>query len=190
MLREIQPTSERHLGARLRRFRRLRILKQGHVAEMLGVSQGLVSRWEAGIHMPTLEMCTRIRRLLGVAPDSTSDRALRKLVEVANVPVHLICDTTHRLLAASHAREQEWEASADAFVGSSLWRFATDQIVMAEDRLGDHGWFDRTNPGRLSILTQGNGSAEMRILPSALEWEQIDLADGRMGRLVTTIAFA
>lgn len=180
----------RHLGARLRRFRRLRGLKQEYVAEMLGVSQGLVSRWEAGRHVPSPGTCHQIRRLIAVAPDSSSDRALRRLVEAANVPVHLICDATHRLLAASSSREREWGASAGAFVGSSLWRFATDDIVMAEDRLADHGWFNRADPARISIPTGGNGSNEMRILPSTLEWEQIGLADGRVGRLVTTVAFA
>jgi transcriptional regulator with XRE-family HTH domain len=177
------------LGQRLRRFRRLRGLKQEHVAQILGVSQGLISRWEAGKHVPSPEISHQIRRFISVAPDSVSDRALRRLVEAANVPVHLICDATHRLLAASPLREDEWRASAHAFIGSSLWRFATDDIVLAEDRLADHGWFDRPDPDRISIPTKGNGSNEMRILPSTLEWERVGLADGRVGRLVTTVAF-
>jgi len=177
------------LGPRLRRFRRLRGLKQEHVAQILGVSQGLVSRWEAGKHVPSPEISDQIRHLIAVAPDSGSDRALRRLVEAANVPVHLICDATHRLLAASPLREEEWRASAGAFIGSSLWRFATDDIVGAEDRLADCGWFDQTEPDRISIPTKGNGSNEMRILPSTLEWERVGLADGRVGRLVTTVAF-
>ncbi|MFN5903618.1 MAG: helix-turn-helix transcriptional regulator [Novosphingobium sp.] len=180
---------DRQLGQRLRRFRRLRGLKQEHVAQILGVSQGLISRWEAGKHVPSPEISHQIRRFISVAPDSVSDRALRRLVEAANVPVHLICDATHRLLAASPLREDEWRASAHAFIGSSLWRFATDDIVLAEDRLADHGWFDRPDPDRISIPTKGNGSNEMRILPSTLEWERVGLADGRVGRLVTTVAF-
>lgn len=134
-------------------------------------------------------MSHQIRRFIAVPPDSKSDRALRRLVEAVNVPVHLICDATHRLLAASPLREKEWGASACAFIGSSLWRFATDEIVGAEDQLADYGWFDRTEPERISIPTKGNGSNEMRILPSTLEWERVGLADGRMGRLVTTVAF-
>lgn len=178
------------LGLRLRRFRRLRGLKQDHVAHILGVSQGLISRWEAGRHVPAADMGQQIRRLIAVPPDSASDRALRRLVEAANVPVHLICDATHRLLAASPLREEEWRASARAFIGSSLWRFATDDIVAAEDQLADHGWFDQADPGPVAIPTKGNGSDEMRILASTLEWERVGLADGRVGRLVTTVAFA
>lgn len=189
-MREVVSIPGHHLGVRLRRFRRLRGLKQEHVAETLGVSQGLVSRWESGRHVPSPALGRQIRDLIAVAPDSSSDRALRRLVECANVPVHLICDATHRLLAASPSREREWGASARTFVGSSLWRYATDDIVMAEDRLADDGWFERTDPAGISIPTLGNGSNEMRILPSILEWEQIGLAEGRVGRLVTTVAFA
>ena len=159
------------------------------MAQILGVSQGLISRWEAGKHIPSTEISHQIRRFIAVAPDSVSDRALRRLVEAANVPVHLICDATHCLLAASPLREEEWRASARAFIGSSLWRFATDDIVVAEDRLADHGWFDHSDPDRISITTKGNGSDEMRILRSTLEWERVGLADGRVGRLVTTVAF-
>ena len=189
-MREAVSIPGRHLGVRLRRFRRLRGLKQAHVAETLGVSQGLVSRWESGQHVPSPELARPIRDLIAVPPDASSDRALRRLVESANLPVHLICDATHRLLAASPAREREWGASACGFVGRSLWRYATDEIVMAEDRLADHGWFDRADPAHLSIPTRGNGNDEMCILPSTLEWEQIGLTEGRVGRLVTTVAFA
>jgi transcriptional regulator with XRE-family HTH domain len=186
----IATTPRCHFGKRLRRFRRLRGVKQEHVAEILGVSQGMVSRWEAGAHTPSADVCAKIERLLTVAPDSSTDRALRRLVEAASMPVHLICDDSHALLAASAAREAEWEAAANAFLGTSLWRFATRAILVAEGELADHGWFDRANQERVLVATEGNGSREMRILPSTLEWEQISLADGRTGRLVTTASFA
>lgn len=188
-MREAASIPDRHLGVRLRRFRRLRALKQEHVAGMLGVSQGLVSRWESAQHVPSPDLDRQIRALIAVPPDASSDRALRRLVESANAPVHLICDATHRPLAASPSREREWSASAFTFVGNSLWRYATDEIVMAEDRLADNGWFDRADPARISIQTLGNDNNKMRILPSTLEWEQIGLAEGRVGRLVTTVKF-
>lgn len=186
---EISSRPSYNLGARLRRFRRLHGIKQDYLADTLSVSQGLISRWEAGKHLPSPEAAQQILDLIAVAPDSSSDRALVRLVESTKVPVHLICDATHRLLAASHPREREWRASADTYIGSSLWRFATEEIVMAEERLSEVGWFDIAHPVRISIPTKGNGSNEMRILPSTLEWESIGLADGRMGRLVTTVAF-
>lgn len=40
------------IGRALRRFRRLNAIKQGHFAELLGVSQASVSRWESGTHEP------------------------------------------------------------------------------------------------------------------------------------------
>ncbi|KQN83066.1 hypothetical protein ASE90_09735 [Sphingomonas sp. Leaf67] len=186
---EIPAIPGRHLGLRLRRFRVLRGLKQQHVAELLDVSQGLISRWESGSHVPSPEIRPRIYRLIATSAGASTDRALCGLVEAANVPVHLICDATHRLLSASRPREIEWRTSAGAFLGQSLWRFATAAIVEAEERLADHGWFDRSSPAPLTVPTDGNGSREMRILPSILCWERIALADGRSGRLVTTMSF-
>lgn len=181
--------TDHHLGLRLRRFRALRGMKQAHAAELLGVSQGLISRWERGQHVPTPRVGEAIRQMIGFPPEWRSDRAMRKLVECAALPVHLICDTTHRLLAASRSREVEWQAAAGGFTNTSLWRFATESIVAAEERLPDHGWFDEIDPDGVTVATEGNGSSEMRILPSILMWERVGLAEGRTGRLVTTIAF-
>jgi hypothetical protein len=111
------------------------------------------------------------------------------LVESAKLPVHLICDATHVLLAAPPSREREWGSSAAPFLGASLWRFATDEIVIAEEALAAQGWFERAGSSEILVPTSGNGSTEMQILPSVLEWEQIALAGGRLGRLVTTISF-
>jgi transcriptional regulator with XRE-family HTH domain len=178
------------LGLQLRRFRRLRGMKQDHIADLLGVSQGLVSRWEAGLHTPSPGLCHRLETLLGSDADPATDTALRRLIENATEPVHLICDASHVLLAASPAREAEWGSRATPFIGTSLWRFASTEIVTSEERLSDRGWFEDTDPGQVLLETGGNGSREMRILPSTLRWERIALAGGRIGRLVTTIAFA
>jgi len=178
------------LGRQLRRFRRLRGMKQDHIADLLGVSQGLVSRWEAGLHTPSPALYRRLERLLVSEANQAADTALRRLIENAVAPVHLICDASHVLLAASPAREAEWGSRAMPFIGASLWRFATAEIVANEEQLPDHGWFEESDPGRVVVETGGNGSRDMRILPSTLGWERIALADGRVGRLVTTIAFA
>ncbi|WP_216855948.1 helix-turn-helix transcriptional regulator [Acidisphaera sp. S103] len=178
------------MGRQLRRFRRLRGIKQDHVAALLGVSQGLISRWEAGLHTPSPALYRRLEKLLASKVDPAADAALRRLIENAVAPVHLICDASHVLLAASAAREAEWGSRATPFLGTSLWRFATSEIVASEERLPDRGWFEETDPGMVLVETGGNGSRDMRILPSTLAWERIALADGRIGRLVTTIAFA
>jgi transcriptional regulator with XRE-family HTH domain len=178
------------VGRALRRFRRLNGIKQSHLAEQLGVSQGSVSRWEGGIHEPEQMHVKRVRDFIAASANCRADAALKRLVTHSTLPIHLICDVTHVLLAASIAREAEWRTSAGPFLGDSLWRFATNAIAAAEGELVDRGWFDGSIADRLSVPTEGNGSTEMRILPSILEWEQISLADGRVGRLVTTLSFA
>ncbi|MGY4397254.1 transcriptional regulator with XRE-family HTH domain [Sphingomonas sp. UYAg733] len=175
------------IGRRLRRFRALRGIKQAHVADLLGVTQAMVSRWESGLHRPAPDLSRRIETLIAARADGSADAALRRLVLESAAPVHLICDATHVLLAASRSREAEWRVAAADYVGASLWRFATPEIVAAEQGLDDAGWFDRPDPVR--VPTSGNGRRDIRILPSILGWERIALADGRMGRLVTTVAF-
>jgi transcriptional regulator with XRE-family HTH domain len=178
------------LGRQLCRFRRLRGYKQDHIADLLGVSQGLISRWEAGLHTPSPTHYRSLERLLAGKVDPAADAALRRLIENAIAPVHLICDASHVLLAASPARETEWGSRATSFLGTSVWRFATTEIAASEALLPDRGWLEEKDPGTVLVQTSGNGSRDMRILPSTLAWERIALADGRVGRLVTTIAFA
>jgi transcriptional regulator with XRE-family HTH domain len=177
------------LGERLRRFRILHRIKQQSVAADLDATQSLVSRWEAGIHEPSAKARQRIEALLHSVMHVGTDAPLRRLVESATCPMHLICDDTHELLAASSPREREWQARAASFLGSSLWRFATPQIVTSESKLNDLGWFDTSGQSRVLVDTEGNESRELRILPSTLMWEKVALDGGRVGRLVTTTAF-
>jgi transcriptional regulator with XRE-family HTH domain len=89
------------IGLALRRFGRLNTVKQSAVAEMLGVSQGCVSRWESGGHRPDAGQTDRIIQLISASVGNDHDAALKRLVECSDRPVHLICDSTHRLLAAA-----------------------------------------------------------------------------------------
>jgi transcriptional regulator with XRE-family HTH domain len=136
-------------GRALRRWRRLRGVKQSHAAELFGVTQATLSRWERGHHRLPDDAVHRLTRLLAAPLDTAGDAGLRRLIESSALPVHLICDLTHRLLAVSPARLADWTADAAELRGTSLWRFATDEIQQAESRLGDVGWYDE-------------GTAEMR----------------------------
>lgn len=173
-------------GRALRRWRRLRGIKQSHAAEMLGVTQATVSRWELGRHRPTESESRRLARLLQAPLDSGGDAALRRLVESSDLSVHLICDLSHRLLAASPSRYAEWHASAEDLHGVSLWRFATDQIRAAESRLPDLGWYEE---GRASLTfwTDTNHRDVVTIVPGRLLWERLQLSDGTLARLVTSV---
>ena len=172
----------------LKRLRSVRGIKQSHLAEILGVDQATVSRWERGTARPGAAAHARLERLLCAPADPAADRALKRLVETSPDPVHLVCDVTHRLLAASPSREAEWSAPAAAFLGTPLFRYASEAIRTHEARLADLGWYESLAP-RLVFRTGANLSDEIRILPSRMMWERLALADGSIARLVTTLAF-
>lgn len=174
------------VGRALRRFRRLNGVKQGHVAEALEVTQATVSRWENGTHEPDAVFRDRILSLIAANTRNDADSALKRLIETSTLPVHLVCDATHRLLAASPSRTARWGRSTDAFLGQSLWRFASPEIIEAEGRLGEIGWHERPFQ-RVSFPTGHNGSSLLPVLPSLMQWETVVLADGRVGRITTTI---
>jgi transcriptional regulator with XRE-family HTH domain len=174
------------VGKSLRRYRRLSGVKQGVIADALNVTQATVSRWESGAHEPETRHRDRILSLIAARVGNDADAALKRLIETSTMPVHLVCDATHRLLAASPARTATWGRSADVFLGRSLWRFASPEIIEAEESLGGLGWHERPFQ-RLRFSTGHNGSKLLPVLPSIMQWETVALADGRVGRITTTI---
>jgi transcriptional regulator with XRE-family HTH domain len=173
-------------GRALRRWRRLRGVKQSHAAELFGVTQATLSRWERGHHRLPDSAARKLSRLLAAPLESAADAGLRRLVESSALRVHLICDLSHRLLAASPARFAEWTADAAELRGVSLWAFATDEIRSAEGRLGDLGWYD-DGAAQVSFWTGPNDSPIVTIDPGVLVWERLQLSDGTLARLVTSI---
>jgi transcriptional regulator with XRE-family HTH domain len=178
---------ELSIGSALRRFRRLHGIKQGHAAEMLGVSQGSVSRWESGTHQPDTASRAGIIAMISARADGAGDATLKMLVSTSSLSVHLVCDATHQLLAASPARAAAWRVNIEAWIGCSLWHFASPEIVAAEAGLLGMGWYDRPFQ-QLQIRTGSNGSNTVIIRPGLMQWETIALADGRVGRLTTAIS--
>jgi len=178
-----------HLGPRLRRLRRIRGLKQTIVAELAGVAQPTVSRWERGEIDPAPEIA---RKLLTVLTGNTcrlDDSPLRRLVETSPLAVHLVIDADHRLHAASLSRQREWRRSSASLLGQSLWRFATEGIQAAEESLNGLGWWQDRIPGTIEVRT-GHGNAGLSIKPGLMLWERLYLADGTPVRLCSTVTYA
>jgi transcriptional regulator with XRE-family HTH domain len=175
------------LGLTLKLARRLRGMKQAHAAELLGVTQPTVSRIERGELKPTGILRTKLLDLVSARIHPARDAALRRLVEGSAGPVHLICDLTHRLLAASRPREREWRRAAGELHGRPLWRFASDAIRAAEGRLPCLGWGEQGGTHALTFHTGANSSEELRIVPGIQIWERILLSDGSPARLVSSL---
>jgi transcriptional regulator with XRE-family HTH domain len=176
------------LALTLRLVRRLRGIKQAHAAELLGVTQSTISRIENGELKPAGALRSRLLDLVFARIHPARDAALRRLVEGSAGPVHLVCDLTHRLLAASAPREREWRRAACELRGQPLWRYASEAIRAAEARLPDLGWGERDGAHALTFVTGANDLDELRIVPGVLIWERILLSDGSPARLVTSPA--
>lgn len=175
------------LGSALRRWRTLHRIKQSHAAELFGVGQSTISRWEAGVQAMSAAERTRIETLLQARLDSAADRALARLVEGSGRPVHLVCDLSHRLLACSRPRAAEFALPLAALLGTSLWRFATEDIVAQEAALDAVGWRDGMAPPALEFATGANDSALVPIRPGRCRWTRLTLSDGTAARLVETL---
>jgi transcriptional regulator with XRE-family HTH domain len=175
------------LGRSLRLWRALRRVKQAHAAELLRVSQAMVSRWEAGTLVPDAEEQARLRQLMSARLDSAGDHALARLVTESSASAHLVCDLTHRLLAASRGRSRDWDFRTPELLGVSLWRFATPEIQAAEAALTDDGWFE-PEPPAVELDTGANGSPIVPIRQGRMRWTRLQLSDGAFVRLAETIA--
>lgn len=176
------------LALTLRLVRRHRGMKQAHAAELLSVTQSTVSRIERSELTPAGALRDRLLDLVSARIDPARDAALRRLIEGSASPVHLVCDLTHRLLAASGPREREWLRAASELRGQPLWRYASEAIRSAEARLPDLRWGEREGAHALTFVTGANGLDELRILPGVQIWERILLSDGSPARLVTSPA--
>lgn len=174
------------LGKALKRMRRLRDMKQAHLADLLGVTQSTVSRWERGTLPLAPETWATAQQILQSRPEPQFDAALRRLIESSSLRVHLVCDRTHRLLAASRPRQRIWRLDAQALKGQPMLRFASPEILAAESGLAALGWFEG-ELASLVVLTGANTSDLVRIAPGRCLWERIPLSDGAFGRLVTTL---
>lgn len=158
-------------------------VKQDALAQDLGVSQSKVSRWESGQSHPEGGDRIKVQKLLRARPETAADVALLDLVSHASVPVHLVCDLTHRLLALSPAREREWHMPASDFLNRPLWRFASPSIRTMENELPERGWFEPLGPD-IVYRTEHVDFPEMTIPESRIRISRLALSDGSYVRLV------
>jgi len=183
----VQSSTPAQIGRSLRLWRMLRRVKQGHAAELLGVSQATVSRWETGQLAPAGRDRDKLCDLLRARLDTAADRELVRLVEDSSRAIHLICDLTHRLLAMSSVRELECRISRRELLGTSMWCYASAEIIAAEADLARHGW-QEPGPPAIEFYTGANTSLDVPIREGLCRWVRFRLSDGSHARLVETLS--
>lgn len=177
-------------GRQLRRWRREQDIKQDALAQMLGVTQATVSRWERDQQVPAPHILNILIALMtGSGRQAALDTALKRLVRTSRDCVHVIEDKSHRLLVTSKARQAEWQRAETDLLGVSLWQFATEEIAAAEAALSDLGWWE-DEIDCLAFPIRGREGPPLRVAPQHVLWERIRLSDGRHIRLTTSIGEA
>lgn len=172
-------------GARLRVLRRACNFKQAYIAQLAGVNQATVSRWESGVATPTPDLADAV--LKSIRPTNLNDSTLRRLVESSTLTVHLVTDADHVLLAASPKRQAEWGVSIHSLLGKTVWAAASPAIRLAESNLETLGWWETMYPEPVSIELKKYDSGFLPIVPGRMLWERVWLADGRPARLCTLL---
>lgn len=175
------------IGPALRHWRALHRVKQAHAAELFGVAQSTISRWEAGTQAMEPAEHAKVAAVVAARLDAAADRVLARLVSESPRRVHLVCDLTHRLLALSASRAAGFGCPPETLIGRSLWRFASDPLRAMEARLPELGWHDGPGPAPIEFQTGANRSTVVPVRHSLCRWTRILLSDGTAARIVETL---
>ncbi len=163
-------------GTWVRQVRIQRNLKQAAFAEMIGVDQATVSRWEAGRTRPDAQAQNRIRTLMGSRP---ADSLIRHWVKMAIGGVVLV-NSNRIILAASAQYSATHQIPVDEIVGLSVGPVFTEE----SDRL----WQTAHNQGlfwgqiaSVSAVTLTNSlSGHFHNVCTKCIWMPAPLADGEI----------
>lgn len=114
----------------IRRYRRLNGLTQAALAELLGVEQATVSRWERGFHQPDLGIQRRLR-----------DMMMRSHVVADRIVIHRIRNAMSTLkLADRRGCNQAASNRAAALHGVALETLQRLEYMRLHTELLDHQW--------------------------------------------------
>ncbi len=159
------------LGPAFKRWRLLRGIKQSHAAQIIGVGQSTLSRWESDELVLDEKYDAAVMHVLGARLTSAQDAVLARLIKSSSKPMHLVCDVSHRLLAFSESRGVEFGPDAQALLGHSLWQDATEEIVEAEEQVRRQGW--NAQNGSVQFCTGHNHSSVVPIYDSLCTWTRL-----------------
>jgi len=162
-------------GAEIRRFRRLRSIKQAALAEMLGVDQATVSRWEGSRQEPDLGMQRRLRALIQ-GTGARDEALLRHWVETAVGDTALL-DASRTLVVGSATFLGRHGIDSPVPSALSMVAMFSEELDRAWWYAVESGFFEGevasvTVRGRLHLLS-GDGT-----LASRSVWVPVALNDG------------
>jgi transcriptional regulator with XRE-family HTH domain len=177
--------------ALVRRLRFISNLKQADLADLLGVEQGTVSRWERAIYVPDIPVQRRIRDMLhrlepAIPPDAIEAMPIRALLYCSQT-MGLVCSVSE-IVAREHgfsAHEMRYKNIAPMWPESvremherldamDAWRSGDVVLVRAKIFRINNEWCDTT-----AIPVAGSGlvlfTAGLSQTPPAIDTSQCEL---------------
>ena len=162
----------------MRRFRRLRALKQAALAEIVGVDQATVSRWESGRQNPDLGMQQRLRDLMrGIEP---REEVLLKHWINASVGYTVLCDGERVIRAASPSYCCIHGVSPADVLGVSTFPVFTAELEQALWLAVDRGFFEG-DVASVTVVARVNAlSGRERGVAGISVWTPVRMSDGQI----------
>lgn len=175
-------------GAQLRRFRRLRALKQSALAEMVGVDQATVSRWESGRQSPDLGTQQRLRDLMRrIEPHQ--EVLLKHWIDTS-VGYTVLCDENRIIRAASPSYCSIHGVSPSDVLGRSSLPVFTAELERALWQAMDQGFFEGEVASVRVVGRWNTHSGRQRGVGGIAVWTPVPLADGQIWRRIDRIALS
>ncbi|CTQ45760.1 helix-turn-helix transcriptional regulator [Roseibium aggregatum] len=138
---------KRHIGYKLRRWRKINQYKQEALAVELGVTQATISRWERGVDEPNLSIAKKIERLLNTHSDMI--QIVKEITRRAS-DLSLIFGPDHY----TQIEASRGAVSAGLPSGRFVWHdYVSDaQKAMFSELLPRSGYLDDPETDRCTVL--------------------------------------
>lgn len=166
---------------RLRRYRRIRKLKQSSLAEDLGVTQAMISRWESGRAMPGRAMRARLGEMTEPDPATAPMIGWREFVS-QNPTMAGVVSETGIVETVSEGVLRELGAGRDDLEGRHIADILDGDFVALFDRLSAEGLFEGRIAGAETASTvcfRRRTGGMTRLHVHGLHWSRRD-KDGDM----------
>lgn len=175
-------------AAQLRRFRRLRAIKQAALADMLGVDQATISRWESGRQIPDLGIQRRLRALMQGA-GSRDELLVVHWIATAVVDTLLI-DAARIIRAGSAETCRRHGLTPTAIAGQAAAPLFSEEMDALWWQAVERGFFEgeiasATVVSRYHLLGGGQ-----RDIPCRAQWTPIHLSNGEVLQRIDTAALS
>jgi len=136
-------------SAQIKEYRLVNGLKQGVLAEMLGVSRETVSRWENGREQPSLGARSQLSRLFATVPNEVI-RGLIEHVETIDTLATLL-DSEFRVIRISKRHQRMSGYDPSEIYGQPSERYWSEEMVKVIDKIGGLDSYRRLRIRRLDL---------------------------------------